>query len=151
MYVVIFPSSWGKNHFGVVLIPVGVAFTLPGLWHHLGWALDKGVLEGQVCRRRWEQDMLLLAGFALVCCGKGFGATLENCHRTGGNELAEKFGGKVCTLCASKVCISLLLESWGGRISGGKGLQPPRKSPVDLPWKGWICRSARGWGAPLAS
>lgn len=31
--VVIFPSPWVRNHFGVVLSPVWTACTLPSLWH----------------------------------------------------------------------------------------------------------------------
>ena len=46
VYVVMFPSLWGSNHSEVVLAPDRAASTLPGLWHHFGWALAKGVLEG---------------------------------------------------------------------------------------------------------
>jgi len=45
--LVIFLSSWGRNPFGDVLVPVRAACTLPGLWHCFGWALAKGVLEGR--------------------------------------------------------------------------------------------------------
>lgn len=44
--ILISPSPWNRSHFGVMLAPVGVACTLPDLWHHFGWALAKGLLEG---------------------------------------------------------------------------------------------------------
>lgn len=49
MCVVIFPSSLGKSHFGVVLAPVGAAYTLPVLWYSFEWAAAEGVLEGMFC------------------------------------------------------------------------------------------------------
>lgn len=42
--VVLFPSPWGRSHFGVVLAPVGAACTLPGSWHHFVWAPAKSIL-----------------------------------------------------------------------------------------------------------
>lgn len=45
MCVVIFSPPQARNHFGVMLDPIGTACTLPSLWKHFGWALTKGELE----------------------------------------------------------------------------------------------------------
>lgn len=37
-HLVIFPSPWGKNHFGIVLSPVRSAYTLLYLLCHFGWS-----------------------------------------------------------------------------------------------------------------
>ena len=43
--LVIFPSSQGRSHFGVVLDSVGDTCILPDLQHSFGWVLTKGILE----------------------------------------------------------------------------------------------------------
>lgn len=66
--VVIFTSSQGRNHFGVVLFPIWATCTISGLWNHFGLTLVKGVLEGHVLRRKKVGvGYKVIAGFEQVC------------------------------------------------------------------------------------
>ena len=46
-----FLSPLGGNHFGVVLVPIRAACTLPDLCHWFGLALAKSLWKGQDYRR----------------------------------------------------------------------------------------------------
>ena len=48
--VLIFFFPQAAVTFGVMLVPVGAACTLPGLWHCFGWVLAKVILEGVCCQ-----------------------------------------------------------------------------------------------------
>lgn len=61
------PSPWGRSHFGVVLVPVGAARTVPGWWHRFRWALakeDTGPQENGL-------QAVVPARPTLVCCRRG--------------------------------------------------------------------------------
>lgn len=62
--VIIFPSPWGRKHFGVALVPVGAACTLPDLWKCFGWAPGKDYLRGQVQKRIQGEGALARKVFA---------------------------------------------------------------------------------------
>ncbi|XP_049496787.1 60S acidic ribosomal protein P1-like [Panthera uncia] len=56
------PRSNYKNHYEVVLAPVGAACTLPGLWLWLEWTLSESVLEAADPQHAQEGDVLARAG-----------------------------------------------------------------------------------------
>ena len=73
-HVVVFLSPQGRSYFGVMLAPIGAAYTLPGLWHHRGWALAESILEKIGLRENAGTGRGVLGKFSHVCCGKGPGA-----------------------------------------------------------------------------
>lgn len=77
--VVIFPSSQGRSHFEVVLVPVRSACTLTGWWNHFGWALAKGVFKVTVPQEKREVGHAMPVRSMLVCCIRGPAATWEKC------------------------------------------------------------------------
>lgn len=92
--MVIFPYLSDRSHFGVVLDPVRTAFTLPGLWHHFGWAQTKKILVvRQVCRER---------GGGTQCANKVCAGPLQ----------------KVTRSCLGK---HLLRHGWRGQITEAHG------------------------------
>ena len=66
-----------NSHLGVVLVPVGAACMLPGLWHFSGWAPVKGVLEGSGFQENAGVGCAVPARSMLVCPGSGPVATQE--------------------------------------------------------------------------
>ena len=109
-YVVIFFSPSGNSHLGVVLALVRAAYTLPGLWHHFGWAAAKGVLERayisaeQACRglHGWDPHLT-----QKVPARSAFhGVDLQSC---GGRVCSvSKIGGECwcCTSSCKYICLS---------------------------------------------
>lgn len=63
--MVIFPSSQDRTHFREVLVLVGAAYTLSGLWPRFERAVAKRVLEGQICKLHGVSEAVVLARF--VC------------------------------------------------------------------------------------
>ena len=49
----------------MVLDSVGAAYTLPSFWHHFGWGLTKGGLEGEGPQRTQGKAN----GISKVCTG----------------------------------------------------------------------------------
>ena len=68
--MVIFPSPWGRSHFGVVMAPIEVACMLPGLQYYSVWAPAKGMLEGTDLQDNVGTKCEMLARFVSVWCGR---------------------------------------------------------------------------------
>ena len=97
VYVVTLPSPQGWSHFGVVLAPVKTACMLTGFWHHFGWALAEGVLEGAGEHRGRASGAIKVHK---VCCGRG-PATIQNSCQSG---LCRRGGSiEVCRACTVSI------------------------------------------------
>ena len=65
------PLSLGQESLWSLLAPVRTACTLPGLRHHIGWALAKGILEGASLHENAGTRLEVLARFVQFLLWKG--------------------------------------------------------------------------------
>ena len=56
VFMIIFPSPWGRKQLVVVLTPICDSCPLPGLCHCFGCTLAKGVLEGAGLQESAEME-----------------------------------------------------------------------------------------------
>lgn len=107
--VVIFPSPWGRSHFGVVIASVLAACSLSGLRHYIHWALSKDIFKGTGWQGNVVLGCILLAKFREVWFGRRPRVSLENsCHRAGDSDSGGEFGGIRCDV--NKFCPCPLQE-----------------------------------------